>query len=85
MYTLRGYFNGYGGCWRYTFKLLLEKCLRSVKMKSEKGDVQEEGGALEKRPDLKKCTIGIDGMTCASCVANIEKNISAMAGDKLSL
>ncbi|KAI1719899.1 heavy-metal-associated domain-containing protein [Ditylenchus destructor] len=49
-------------------------------MKSDKNVVQENGEAIENRENLKKCTIAIDGMTCASCVANIEKNISGMPG-----
>ncbi|KAI1723796.1 e1-E2 ATPase domain-containing protein [Ditylenchus destructor] len=49
-------------------------------MKSDKNVVHENGEAIENRENQKKCTIAIDGMTCASCVANIEKNISGMPG-----
>lgn len=30
--------------------------------------------------NLKKCTLSIEGMSCASCVASIEKAISAIPG-----
>jgi copper chaperone CopZ len=29
---------------------------------------------------VKKCTLAIEGMSCASCVATIEKNISSVPG-----
>lgn len=31
--------------------------------------------------NIKKCVINIDGMTCSSCVSNIEKRISKMPGN----
>ena len=31
--------------------------------------------------DYDKCFLTIKGMTCASCVANIEKNINKMEGE----
>ena len=41
-------------------------------------DIVEDGKA--EPGAIKKATIGIEGMTCASCVANIEKNINAIPG-----
>jgi hypothetical protein len=34
----------------------------------------------EAEPNLKKCTISIEGMSCASCVASIEKAIAPLPG-----
>uniref|UniRef100_A0A7E4ZYY4 P-type Cu(+) transporter n=1 Tax=Panagrellus redivivus TaxID=6233 RepID=A0A7E4ZYY4_PANRE len=31
-------------------------------------------------PDYKKCSLSVDGMTCASCVANIERKIAEKPG-----
>ncbi|KAI6216712.1 P-type Cu(+) transporter [Aphelenchoides fujianensis] len=36
----------------------------------------------EKEDDIKKCSLAIEGMTCSSCVAHIEKHIGAIKGVK---
>lgn len=33
--------------------------------------------------NIKKCVINIDGMTCSSCVSNIEKHIGNVPGIKI--
>lgn len=44
--------------------------LGSEKKPSENNDVGS----------LKKCTLSVEGMTCSSCVATIEKQIGAVPG-----
>ena len=39
-------------------------------------DIQEEDD------DLEKCFIKVTGMTCSSCVGNVERHVSKMEGEK---
>ena len=41
-------------------------------------------GVTDAAESLKKCTIRVTGMTCGSCVANIEKHLSAFRGECLA-
>lgn len=50
--------------------------------------IEETKGLLrddESIENIKKCIIAIEGMTCASCVATIEKNIGAIKGIQLNI
>lgn len=47
----------------------------------EKGS-DDTSADKERKENIKKSSINIDGMTCSSCVANIEKNIGALPGEK---
>ncbi len=42
------------------------------------GKEAETGSDIE---DLQKCFLRIEGMTCASCVATIEKHVKKMQGN----
>ena len=42
--------------------------------------VSTSGGEEEAAPQLSRCQLRLTGMTCASCVAAIEKHVSKIQG-----
>ncbi|KAH9495203.1 ATPase Cu transporting protein 7A [Bulinus truncatus] len=56
-----------------------KRIIRSVSEAQLKGACRSKKGN-DGGEDLEKCFLKISGMTCASCVATIEKNVSKMDG-----
>lgn len=48
-------------------------------------ELEEMAQLLVDPADLKKAQLKITGMTCSSCVANIEKSLSKKKGELISL
>ena len=42
--------------------------------------VTNEGGVDEEDDDIERCYIKVTGMTCSSCVGNVERHVSKMEG-----
>ena len=63
-----------------TEKLHLEYDEGKVSFDSVRKAVEDAGYGLERAEETKRVTIPIEGMTCASCVANIEKAVSRLDG-----
>jgi len=51
-------------------------------MDSQKGTARYKPGTNEEE-EYDKCFLKVTGMTCASCVATIEKNLAKMEGEPL--
>ena len=52
----------------------------SLKIELDKGAVSFRKGGDFVDDDLEKCFLRVTGMTCASCVATIEKNLMKVEG-----
>ena len=63
-----------------TEKLHLEYDESQVTFDAVQKAVQDAGYGLERAEETKRVTIPIEGMSCASCVANIEKAVSKLDG-----
>ncbi len=63
-----------------TEKLHLEYDEGQVTFDAVQKAVQDAGYGLERAEETKRVTIPIEGMSCASCVANIEKAVSKLDG-----
>lgn len=52
----------------------------SIQMEMDRGSVSFRKGGAAIDDDLEKCFLRVSGMTCASCVATIEKNLMKVHG-----
>lgn len=52
----------------------------SIQMEPDRGSVSYRKSGAGVDDDLEKCFLRVSGMTCASCVATIEKNLMKVEG-----